>query len=101
MNIKIISAELGLATCSREQIPEGAFKSNTLIFFYYPKRDWIVFNEDHSDHTLFLELTQAYMELEDHQRKVFLDQVDIESLRKAFVTLNFVMRIRRKRYRRI
>ncbi|MFR3728385.1 hypothetical protein [Lacrimispora sp.] len=96
MNFKIVNAELGIASCSRDQVAEDIRNPSTVIFFYYQKRDWIVFNEERRDYELFLELVQGYMELNDRQRKIFLNQVDIAEVRKMIDTLNRILRIRRK-----
>lgn len=96
MDFKIVNEELGIASCSRDQVAEDIHNPSTVIFFYYEKRDWIVFNGEHPNFKLFLELVQGYMELNDRQRKVFMDQVDIEAVRKPIDTLNKILRIRRK-----
>lgn len=101
MNIRIVNAELGIASCSRDQIAEDIHNPSTVIFFYYRKRDWIVFNAEHRDYELFLELVQGYMELDDRKRKKFLDQIDIEEVRKPINILNRILRIRRKWYRKM
>lgn len=101
MNIKIVNAELGLATCSRDQVAEDIHNPSTVIFFYYQKRDWIVFNADHPDYDLFLELVKGYMELDNRQRKAFLNQIDIAEVRRSINILNRILRIRRKRYRKM
>lgn len=101
MNFKIINVELGIASCSRDQVAEDIRNPSTVIFFYYQKRDWIVFNADHPDYDLFLELVHGYMGLDDMQRKVFMDQVDIVEIRKMIHTLNRILRIRRNRYRKM
>ena len=98
MNFKIVNSKLGIASCSRDQVAEDIHNPSTVIFFYYQKRDWIVFNEEHRDYELFLELVQGYMELNDRQRKIFLDHVDIAEVRKMIDTLNRILRIRRKRH---
>lgn len=101
MNFKIINAELGIASCSRDQVAEDISNPSTVIFFYYQKRDWIVFNADHPDYDLFLELVQGYMELDDQQRKKFLDQIDIEAVRRPIDILIRILRIRRKWYQKM
>lgn len=98
MNFRIVNSKLGIASCRRNQVAEDIHNPSTVIFFYYQKRDWIVFNEEHRDNELFLELVQGYMELNDRQRKIFLDQVDIAEVRKMIDTLNRILRIRRKRH---
>lgn len=100
MNIKIINAGLGIASCSRDQVAKDIHNPSTVIFFYYWKRDWIVFNEEHQDHELFLELVQGYIELDDLQRKAIIDQIDIVEIRKMIDTLNRILRIRRKWYQK-
>lgn len=101
MNFKIVNAELGIASCSRDQVAKDIRNPSTVIFFYYQKRDWIVFNEEHPDFELFLELVQGYLELDDRKRKVFINQIDVEGIHKPINTLNKILRIRRKRYRKM
>ncbi|WP_139348751.1 hypothetical protein [Clostridium sp. Marseille-P2415] len=101
MNIKIVNAELGIASCSRNHVPGDLLEPSTIIFFYYQRRDWIVFNEEHRDHEIYLEFVQEYMKLDDRQRKVFIDQIDIPEVRKMIDTVNLILRIRRKRYRKM
>ena len=100
MNFKIVNSKLGIASCSRDQVAEDIRNPSTVIFFCYQKRDWIVFNEDHPDHKLFLELVQGYMKLDDRKRKKFLDEIDIDirEVRKPINILNQILRIRRKRH---
>lgn len=101
MDFKIINAELGIASCSRDQVAEDIHNPSAVIFFYCQKRDWIVFNEDHPDHELFLEIVQGYMELDSKQKKEFLDLIDIERVRRPLNILNRILRIRRKWHRKM
>lgn len=96
MNLKIVNSKLGIASCSRDQVAEDIHNPSTVIFFYYQKRDLIVFNEEHRDYKLFLELVQGYIELDDKQRKMFIDQIDIEEVRKPINILIQILRIRKK-----
>jgi len=99
LNIKFVSPGLGIVSCSRDQISNNVHKSQTLIFFYYQKRDWIVFNEEHQDYELFLELIQEYMKLDDQQKKAFIEYIRVPEVRKVIDTINRILRIRRKWYR--
>lgn len=101
MNVKIINAESGIASCSGYQVAEDIQNPNTVIFFYYWKRNWIVFNADHPNYDLHLELVQGYMELDDQQRKKFLDQIDTGVVRGEIDSLIRILRIRRKWYRKM
>lgn len=96
MNIKIINAELGIASCSRDQVAEDIRNPSTVIFFYYQKRDQIVFNADHPDYDLFLELVQGYMELDEEQKAAFLKLVDMERVRKPLEVVDQILRIRKE-----
>lgn len=60
-----------------------------------------IINADHPDYALFLECIQVYMELDDWQRKVFMDQIDIEAVRGPIDILIRILRIRRKRYQKM
>lgn len=99
MNIKNVNKELGIVSCSREQVLGEPHEASAPIFFYYPKRDWIIFNEDHPNYDLFFKIVHGYMELDDWRRKEFLSQVDVETSREPFAALNLILRIRRKLYR--
>lgn len=99
MNIKFVNPDLGIVSCSRDRIQNDIHKPQSLIFFYYWKSDWIVFNEEHQDYELFLELIKGYLELDDQQRKAFIEYVQIPKVRKAIDTINRILRIRRKWYR--
>lgn len=101
MRIRIVNAELGIASCSRDQVAEDIHDPSTVIFFYYQKKDWIVFNEDHQDHEVYLELVQGYMELDHRQRKKFNEYIHIPEVRRLINTLNWILRIRRKLYKKM
>ncbi len=100
-SIKIVNTELGIASYSGNQITGDIHNLSTLIFFYNQKRDWIVFNELHPDYELLLELVQVYMELDDLQRKVFIEYIHNPEVRKMINILNRILRIRRKRYQKM
>jgi hypothetical protein len=101
MYFKIVNSELGIASCSRDQVAEDIHNPSTVIFFYYEKRDWIVFNGEHPNFELFLELVQGYIELDHRQRKLFLDQIDIDAVRKPINILIQILRIRKKYHQKI
>lgn len=96
MELKINNEELGLASI------EGRSKyiGNTLLFFYYPKRDLIVFNPQNRNYKFFLNVLDDYLVLSDISRKTVMDFIEEQNLQIAdiFRKINNIIRIRRRLY---
>lgn len=97
MNLKIIDTELGLA--DTEKIPEKYAPSNDLIFFYFHQRDWIVFNLEHPDHDIVLDVVKIYLTLDNQQKKEIHEKMLHNSVLPSIKVLDNILRIRRRIYK--
>lgn len=100
MNLKIINAELGIASCSYEELNKRYKQKDTVVFVYCHSRDWIVFNEDYKDFDMMVKFAQDYLEFDNEQKKVFYDGIPSDNpILGFFHKLDCVTRIRRHRER--
>lgn len=102
MNIKMINTEFGIASCSYTEIQNEFKEKSTVVFLYYPNRDWIVMNEDNPFFERWKEMIQIYVGFDDLQKQKFLEQVKKQNtyIYNCFKVLNEITRIRRRYYRR-
>lgn len=98
MNLKIINAELRIASCSYEKLKEQYKERNTVVFVYGRLSDWIVFNEDYKDFEVMLKFAQDYLEFDNEQKKAFYDGIPSDNpILGFFHKLDHVVRIRQYR----
>lgn len=99
MEIKIVNERLGLV-CISGDIPN---MSRSLLFVYYPKRNWIVFNAQHKDYSFFLSAIEQYLILTDISCKKFMDFVrkEFPETAEVFKRINSIRRIQRKLHQNI
>lgn len=98
MKIKIINAKLSIAACMPNEIPEKYGPVEECIFFYWPERDWIVFNEGHPDYEFWRDIVCDYLKLDARSRKAVLDH-KANKWKELFTVLNRIIRIQRGLYR--
>ena len=100
MDLKIINAELGIASCSYEELNKRYKQKDTVVFVYCHSRDLIVFNEDYKDFDMMVKFAQDYLEFDNEQKKVFYDGIPSDNpILGFFHKLDCVTRIRRHRER--
>lgn len=102
MNIKTIDGEVGIVSCSYSEISQQFGEKSTVVFLYYPKRDWIVMNEDSPFFEQWKEIIQIYAGFDNLQKRKFLEQVGNQNayILRLFKILNGITRIRRQYYRK-
>lgn len=98
MIYRVINEKYSILSIGPELVPEK-YRGHILVF-YIPKLDAVVLSEDCQVFESPAEMTAAYLELDDRQRKTFLDTLDDsrvgKELREIMDVLNRVIRIRRK-----
>lgn len=96
MNYKTIDSELGIASCSYQEICEKYKEKNTVLFIYYSPENLILLNEDNPSYEKMKELICLYVGAEDLTKKEILSNDVPKDFRKIFGVLNRIIRIRRK-----
>lgn len=108
MNLQIVNAELGIASCTTDVLPEwrieefkqqvGLENIDTLTFFYMSKRDWIVLNRECKFYDMYLGLIECYLELTEEQRAEFKAGIDHDSIKRGLDILDTVVKRREGNY---
>ena len=96
MKTEIIDAEQGIVACKQDEMLVAGGKRENFIFCYYCQKDWIVFNAEHKDYKMILELIRDYMEFDDLQKKEFMDYIkNLGSFKEMFDVFNQILRVRK------
>ena len=96
MKAEIIDAEQGIVACKQDVMLVAGGKRENFNFSYYCQKDWIVFNAEHKDYKMILELIRDYMEFDDLQKKEFMNYIkDLGSFKEMFDVFNQILRVRK------
>ena len=104
MRIKFLNTEYFIGSCNNEDIPEWVIKlgpAKDVAFFYYHDRNWIVLNEDNVNYEFYKMIVENYLSFTDEIRRDFMEHAfEIsKSVYRSLRCLNYILRIRRKRYK--